>query len=178
MPIKRVNLFGEINAESAHEFIEEFHKLEDKRGGGDILVLLDSEGGSVPHALALYDTLRSSPVRTVGLVIGQCLSATTLVLQGCSYRMMYPNASFMMHGGMNNTGYTPANEFRAAAQNQLEEFERFDEMLFSHAQGKISRKEFNRLNQQGKFLSAEEAKKLGFCDFVVVKRHYGKPRKR
>lgn len=178
MSVRRVNLFGEINPESAHEFIEEFHKLEDKRGGGDILVLIDSEGGSVPHALALYDTLRSSSVRTVGLVIGQCLSAATLVFQGCQHRMMYPNASFMMHGGMNNTGYTPANEFRAAAQNQLQEFERFDELLLAHSGGKCSRREFKRLNQQGKYLGAEETKKLGFCDFVVVKRCYAKPRKR
>ena len=176
MAVRRLNLFGEISPTNAHEFIEEFHELEEKRSGGDILVLIDSEGGSVPHALAIYDTLKSSPVRTLGLVVGQCLSAATLVLQGCSHRMMYPNASFMMHRGSAGTGYVHQSEFASIAKNAMEEMQRFDDLLFSHC--KIKRREFERLNQKGVYLTSDEAKKYGFCDSVVVKRFYTKPRKR
>jgi ATP-dependent protease ClpP protease subunit len=176
MAIRRLSLFGEISPTKAHEFIEEFHELEEKKGGGDILVLLDSEGGSVPHALALYDTLRSSPNRTLGLVVGQCLSAATLVLQGCSHRMMYPNASFMMHRGTAGTGYVHQTEFLSIAKNAMEEMQRFDDLLFAH--GKLKRREFEKLNQRGTYLTADATKKLGFCDSVVVQRFYTKPRKR
>jgi ATP-dependent Clp protease protease subunit len=176
MKIRRVNLFGAIDAETAHEFIEKFHELEDKRSGGDILVLIDSEGGSVPHALAIYDTLRSSPVRTVGLVIGQCLSAAALVLQGCSYRLMYPNASYMMHRGSSSTGYVPQSEFAGAARNVDREMNLFDDLLFAH--GKLKRRDFNRLLLSGRYLTSEETKAAGFCDLVVAKRSYTKPRKR
>ncbi len=176
MAIRKVSLFGEISPAKTHEFIDEFLTLEEKRGGGDILVLIDSEGGSVPHALALYDTLRSSPVRTLGLVVGQCLSAATLVLQGCSHRMMLPNASFMMHSGSSTTGYVPHSEFAAAARNTDREMGLFDALLFAH--GKLKRSKFNSLNRKGAYLTADETKKHGFCDAVVVSRFYTKPRKR
>lgn len=175
MAYAKISLMGEINASRSHEFIKEFMDLEKKRTS-DIIVLIDSEGGSVRQALALYDTLRTSPVKTVGLVVGSCLSAATLVLQGCTKRFLFPHATFMMHRGSASTGYVHESEFRSSYQSAVREEQDFQRALFAHC--KISRAEFQKLNNRGTYLDAEETVRMGFADMVVAKRGYAKQRRK
>jgi ATP-dependent protease ClpP protease subunit len=176
MSYKKISLMGEITASRSNEFINDFMDLEAKRGGGDIIILIDSEGGSVRHALALYDTIKTSPVRTFGLVVGQCLSAATLVLQACTQRLLLPHTTFMMHRGSAGTGFVHESEFRASYRAACREEKDFNEALFQRC--KISQREFEKLNSRGAYLDAEETVKLGFADMVVARRGYTKQRRK
>jgi len=60
-----------------------------------INIFLNSEGGSVTDALAIYDLILHRNVTVIAL--GQCCSAALLVLLGGSKRLATPHCRFMAH---------------------------------------------------------------------------------
>lgn len=65
-----------------------------------IIIHLNTGGGSVYSALALYDFLENIKKKYVVEIIGQghVMSAGTLIMQGASIRKSYKNTYYMIHG--------------------------------------------------------------------------------
>ena len=70
-------------------------KLE--QSGEPIDVVVNTEDSLVYQALAIYDLLRQSPcqIRTFGL--GPVLSGGAIIMMAGDIRIMYPNATMMIH---------------------------------------------------------------------------------
>jgi ATP-dependent protease ClpP protease subunit len=90
---------GMITKEST-DYVQERLLLLQSFSSDPINLLIDSGGGAIIYALRVSDFIShvlTAPVR--GIVIGDCLSAATLVLLHCSERLCTPNATFLMHSG-------------------------------------------------------------------------------
>ena len=96
--MRKVYLFGEICNERSEKFIAQMHELFEQ-SAEPITVYINSCGGSVTDALALYDVLQNAPcdINMVGL--GKVHSAAVTVLLSVSKenRATYPNTEFMSH---------------------------------------------------------------------------------
>jgi len=62
-----------------------------------IQVRINSQGGSVPDGLAIYNALRRHPARKVVTVDGQACSIASLIVQAGDERIMPDNAMMMVH---------------------------------------------------------------------------------
>lgn len=98
-----LQLFGTIESEESwwsednvtyREFINELNGLGDKK---TIKVEINSGGGDVFAANAIYTALLTHKATIEGYVIGLCASAATIVLMACSVRKIAKNALLMVH---------------------------------------------------------------------------------
>lgn len=101
-------LNGEINTESTGLIISQLMHLNHLEPDACIYLHLNTEGGSLTDALAIYDCISqiSSPVLI--RVFGLCASAGLIVLSAGDFRVATPNCQFFYHepiidgGGINS----------------------------------------------------------------------------
>ena len=96
--MRRVYLFGDICNERAEKFIANLHELFDENKD-PITIFINSCGGSVTDALAIYDVLQSAPcdIYTVGLGKVHSAAVTVLLAPPKANRSTYPNTELMSH---------------------------------------------------------------------------------
>ncbi|HVG18721.1 MAG TPA: ATP-dependent Clp protease proteolytic subunit [Blastocatellia bacterium] len=96
--MRKVYLFGEICNERSEKFIAQMHELFEQ-SGEPITVYVNSCGGSVTDALAIYDVLQNAPCEIHIVGLGKVHSAAITVLLSVSKanRATYPNTEFMSH---------------------------------------------------------------------------------
>lgn len=79
--------------------------LQDVPASAPIEMFINSDGGDVQEALAMYDMLRECK-NTTATIKGMCASAATLLALACDKVRMTPSSSFMVHeprGGVYGT---------------------------------------------------------------------------
>ena len=98
-----LQLFGEISSEESwwnedcvtyRDFIAELNALGEKK---NINVLIQSGGGDVFAANAIYNALILNKATITGTIIGICASAATIILMACDKRKIAKNAILMAH---------------------------------------------------------------------------------
>tara|TARA_B100000427_G_scaffold59728_1_gene47005 strand:+ start:425 stop:1054 length:630 start_codon:yes stop_codon:yes gene_type:complete len=97
-PLRRaVSLYGPVTRESVFPIISQVLELEQRDPGKPIRLHINTEGGSLSDALALYDALRgvSGPIVTV--TTGMCASAGLLLLSAGDLRLATKNTLFFYH---------------------------------------------------------------------------------
>ena len=106
-----IYLTGEINEESATAVIKELNAAT-----GDVKLYINSPGGEMEHAFAIFDTIRSMGHMVTTHAIGQCCSAAPLILVAGDIRSAAPNTSWMLH----SASLTDLNETLKVAQQHVD----------------------------------------------------------
>jgi ATP-dependent Clp protease protease subunit len=153
--MRRVYLFGDICNERAEKFIAQLYELFDE-GGEPITIYINSCGGSVTDALAIYDVLWNAPceIHTVGLGKVHSAAVTVMLAARRENRASYPNTEFMSHDiSWKSDGP------RAFLKDRVDQLERTVNQLV-------------RVYTSDTNLSADEARKLFFTDLAD---HYFAP---
>lgn len=146
-----------------------------------IKLFIDSCGGSGDVAQLVSDNVRNSVAPIHGIVIGVAYSAGFTILQACHWRLAYPNAKLMFHGGsltipvdsvMNAEFNSPATiELKKSQVSRLKK--RISS--FRKEMKKIARrsgqplKKIKKWWQVERHFTAKEAKKFGFIDEIIGK---------
>jgi ATP-dependent Clp protease protease subunit len=143
--------------------------LESENPKKEISMYINSPGGQVTSALAIYDTMQyiKSPVSTV--VMGMAASAGSLILTAgeAGQRIALPNARVMVHqpsGGFRGT----ASDIERHAEDIIATKRRLNEIYVKHT-GQPYEKVEKTLDRDS-FMTAEEAKAFGLVDRVYEKR--------
>ena len=98
-----LQLFGTIESEESwwdddcvtyRSFIDELNALGNKK---TINVAINSAGGDVFAANAIYTALKMNAATVTGTIMGICASAATIVLMACDNRRIAKNAILMAH---------------------------------------------------------------------------------
>jgi ATP-dependent Clp protease protease subunit len=159
----------EVSAETIKPVVEwilvENHVTKKKKK--ELLLMICSEGGNMENAFALIDVMKSSniPIKTVGL--GQIASCGLLIfLAGVKgRRCLTPNTSILSHQyswgseGKHHELWAITKEFGLAQQRMVRHYVETTGLTEKVIRDKL-------LPPNDVYLSADEALKLGICDFV------------
>jgi ATP-dependent Clp protease protease subunit len=89
---------NELDHETAAQCIKNLHILE-ALNSDPIEIWINTPGGDEVSGYAIYDVVSKSQCRIIGVAVGECSSAGTLVLQACDVRTAYPSTYFLYHDG-------------------------------------------------------------------------------
>lgn len=150
----------------ANAIIAQLLFLEQQNSKEDIKIYINSPGGSVSSALAIYDTLQYVKPDVQTICIGLAASAASLLLAAGKKgkRMILPNAEVMIHqvlGGAQGQ----ASDIDIHARHILKTKERLNKILAKHTGQTVARIEKD--TDRDYFMGAEEAVKYGIADKVI-----------
>jgi ATP-dependent Clp protease protease subunit len=168
--MRKVYLFGEINNERAEKFIAQMHELFEE-GGEPITVFVNSCGGSVTDALAIYDVLQNAPceIHTVGLGKVHSSAITVLLSAPRANRASYPNTEFMSHDiSWKSDGP------RAFLKDRVDQLERTVKQLLGvyTRDTDLSREQAQAIffaDMADHYFNAEEALAMGFISSIMTR---------
>lgn len=132
----------------------------------DIMLYINSPGGSVYAGLAIYDTMQYVEPRVGTICMGIAASMAAVLLAGGAPGMRYalPNTRVLIHqpsGGFSGQ----AADIQIHAQEILRVRRRLDEILSHHTGKPIE--VVNRDSDRDFFMSADEAKAYGLVDEII-----------
>jgi ATP-dependent protease ClpP protease subunit len=138
---------------------------------GQLLVLIDCPGGEVEEALHLYDAIRAVPLRSTGIVLGECCSSAMLVLQACATRVAFRHARFMCHTlsfrHIARVSDTSLEEFRSDLADRISVSTEFQRLVSLRLPNKSVMALFQDLGDREGTFSAEQAIEAGFLDEII-----------
>ena len=143
--------------------------LESENPNKDIFFYINSPGGSVSSGLAIYDTMQYIKPDISTVCIGQAASMGSLLLTAGekNKRFCLPHARIMTHqpsGGVQGQ----ATDIEIHAKEILDLRKRLNNIYVKHTKQSLSYVE--KIMERDHFMSAEDAKKIGLIDKVVIER--------
>jgi ATP-dependent Clp protease protease subunit len=135
----------------------------------DIFLYVNSPGGNVSSGLAIYDTIQYIRPDVCTICMGQAASMGALLLSSGTKgkRSALPHSRIMIHqpwGGVQGQ----AADIEIHAKELLVLRARMNEILAKHTGQPL--KKIERDTDRNFFMSAEESKKYGIIDEVIVKK--------
>jgi len=164
-----VFLGHEIDDVIANLVIAQLLHLESEDPEKDISLYVNSPGGSVTAALAVYDTMQYIRCDVSTICIGQCASAAAVLLASGApgKRFALPNSRILIHqpwGGAQGQ----VTDIEIQARELLRIRKTLDEILARHT-GQTPEK-IHLDTERDNIMTAEEAREYGLVDAVFEKR--------
>lgn len=167
-----LQLFGTIANEESwwdddcvtyRNFINELHALGEKK---TIDVVIQSGGGDVFAANAIYSALLMNKATVTGTVIGICASAATIVLMACDSRRIAKNAILMVHNpSISLFGAYQTEELLKLAET-TEQVKKSIVTAYMERLEK-SEDEIQQMMNEESWYVGQEAIDAGFCDSLI-----------
>ncbi len=160
---------GQIEDHMANLVIAQLLFLESEDPKKDIHLYINSPGGVVTSALAMYDTMQFIKPDVTTLCIGQAASAGALLLAGgaAGKRYALPHSTIMIHqvlGGYQGQG----TDIQIHARHTQLVSDRLNSILSKHTGQPLDKIEQD--TNRDYFLTAQEAKDYGLIDSVFQAR--------
>ena len=165
---ERIIFLGEdVNPHTANLIIAQLLFLDNEDNKKDIQLYINSPGGSVYDALAIYDTMQhvKADVQTVGIGV-QASAAAFLLSSGTKgKRYILPHATVMIHQPSSGTrGKVTDQEIDLRESLRVK---KLLEQIMAKNTGQKAEKIHDDM-ERDKWLTADEAKKYGIVDEVIV----------
>lgn len=150
----------------ANAVIAQLLFLESQNPKEDIKMYINSPGGVVTSALAIYDTMQYVKPSVATICLGMAASAAALLLAAGEKgkRMILPNGEVMIHQVMGGAS-GQATDIDIHARHILQMRERLNKILSKHTGQKLDK--VAQDTDRDYFMSAEEALKYGIVDKVI-----------
>lgn len=155
-----------INETTANLIIAQLLFLQSQDHKKDIFLYINSPGGMVYDALAIYDTIKyvTNDVQTVGIGI-QASAAAFLLSSGTKgKRYLLPNASVMIHQPESGTR-GKVTDMEIDLKESLRLKHRLNEIMADNTGQKIGKLKEDM--ERDYWMTAAEAKKYGLVDDVI-----------
>lgn len=157
-----------IDDQVANAVIAQLLFLDSQDQESDVRLYINSPGGSVSAALAIYDTMQFVKCDVSTVCVGLAASAGALLLASGQKgkRFALPNSEIMIHQVM-GAAEGQATDIDIHAKHILKIKEKLNKILAKHTGQKISKVEKDV--DRDYFMSADEAKKYGIIDKIIKK---------
>jgi ATP-dependent Clp protease protease subunit len=159
-------LGGPIDDISANSIIAQLLFLDSQGSKEDIKLYINSQGGQVTSALAIYDTMQYVKADISTICIGVAASAATLLLAAGQKgkRLILPNGEVLIHQVMGGA-QGQATDIDIHAKHILKVKKRLNEIMAKHTGQTFAKVEKDA--DRDYFMSAEEALKYGIVDKII-----------
>jgi ATP-dependent Clp protease protease subunit len=158
-------LGGAIDDNVANNVIAQLLFLESEDTKKDIRLYINSPGGSVTAAMAVYDTMNHIKPDVSTICIGLAASAGAVLLSSGAKgkRFVLPNAEVMIHQVMGGAE-GQASDIAITAQHILKVKDNLNKILAKNTGKPIAQVEKD--SDRDYYMSADEARKYGLVDEI------------
>ena len=166
---RRIFIHGEINDESANDFLSQMLYLE-QESSEPITIYINSPGGSVNAGLVIYDCIHSSDLEINIICAGMAASMAAIILAGGQkgHRYILPHSKVMIHEPLISQGVGgSATSIKNISDSIIETRELVNNILSKHTGKELE--EINKATSFDNYMNAEEAIKFGLCDKMTEK---------
>lgn len=155
-----------INDQVANAIIAQLLFLEAQSSEEEIKLYINSGGGSVSAALAIYDTMQLVKPKVSTICVGLAASAAAILLAAGAKgrRFSLPNSEVMIHQVMGQVG-GQATDIDIHAKHILATKDKLNKILVKHTGQPL--KKIKEDMERDYFMSAEESQKYGIIDKVI-----------
>jgi len=158
-----------VDQHTANLIVAQILFLESEDAKKDIKLYINSPGGSVYDALAIYDTMQfvKNDIETVGIGV-QASAAAFLLSSGTKgKRNILHNATVMIHQPSSGTqGKVTDQEIDLRESLRVKRL--LEEIMAKNTGQKVS--QIHADMERDRWMTADEAKKYGIVDRVITKR--------
>jgi ATP-dependent Clp protease protease subunit len=144
--------------------------LESIEPDRDIIMYINSPGGSFTAMTAIYDTMTYVRPDIQTVCLGQAASAAAILLAGGTpgKRMALPNSRIIIHQPAIEGGYGQGSDIEIQAKEIMRMRTQLEQLVARHTGQTLEkvRKDIDR----DKILTAEEAKEYGLVDNILHSR--------
>jgi ATP-dependent Clp protease protease subunit len=164
----RIIFLGEdVNPHTANIVIAQMLFLDNENSNRDIYLYINSPGGSVYDALAIYDTMKfvKSDVQTVGIGV-QASAAAFLLSSGTKgKRFLLPHSTVMIHQPSSGTrGKVTDQEIDLRESLRVKKL--LEEIMAKNTGQKHA--QIHEDMERDRWMDATEAKKYGIVDAIIT----------
>jgi ATP-dependent Clp protease protease subunit len=144
--------------------------LEAEDPDKDILLYINSPGGSITAGLAIYDTMQfiRPDVQTYGIGQAASMAAVLLAAGTKGKRFSLPHSRIVIHQPLMSGLAGQATDIDIAAREILRMRERINDILVLHTGQPVKRIEED--TERDYIMTAEQGKEYGILDDVIRKR--------
>ena len=161
----------QVDDTSANDVMAQLLTLEGLDPDRDIVMYINSPGGSFTAMTAIYDTMQYVRPQIQTVVLGQAASAAAVILAAGTpgKRLALPNARILIHQpAAGSEGSSQASDIEIQAKEILRMRTWLEETLSRHSNRTIE--QVNRDIDRDNILSGEQALEYGLIDQVLVTR--------
>ncbi len=167
---ERIVFLGhEIDDVIANLVIAQLLHLESEDPDKDINLYINSPGGSVTAALAMYDTMQYIRSDVSTICVGQCASAAAVLLAAGApgKRFALPNSRVLIHQPWGGT-QGQVTDIEIQAREMLRMRDALDRILALHTGQPMEKIHLD--TERDNIMTADEARAYGLIDAVFQKR--------
>lgn len=168
---ERIIFLGkEVDDEIANEIVAVMLYLDSEDSSKDIVLYINSPGGSVTAGMAIYDTMQhiKSDVVTICVGLAASMGAFLLAAGAKGKRLALPHARIMIHQPSTGGFRGQATDIDIEAKEILRTRRQLDQILADNT-GK-SLETVKKDTDRDYWMSAAEAKEYGLVDRVIEDR--------
>jgi ATP-dependent Clp protease protease subunit len=161
----------QVDDASADDIMAQLLVLESQDPDRDIVMYINSPGGSFTAMTAIYDTMQYIRPQIQTVCLGQAASAAAVLLAGgtAGKRLALPNARILIHQpAIGGAGQGQASDIEIQAAEILRMREWLEMTLAKHTNRSVE--QVNRDIDRDKILNAADALEYGLIDQVLGSR--------
>lgn len=157
-----IRYFSSVNECSTERFNEEFLWLQDVLKPSKIIVMINSEGGSVLHGMSTFSLIRSCPIEVDCVIEGLAASMASVIWAAGDNLFMHDYSLLMIHNPFNCND----RDMDPSIKQTVEAFKSQLKTIYTKRFGMSPEQVESIMNGEGDadgtFFSAKEAVKAGF----------------
>ncbi|NEG70166.1 ATP-dependent Clp protease proteolytic subunit [Bifidobacterium choloepi] len=160
----------QVDDTSADDIMAQLLVLESLDPNRDVMMYINSPGGSMTAMTAIYDTMQYIKPDVQTVCLGQAASAAAILLASGTKgkRLILPNARVLIHQPAIDQGFGKATEIEIQAKEMLRMRDWLEKTLAEHTGQPIEK--IRKDIEVDTFLTAQEAKEYGVVDEVLEHR--------
>ncbi len=160
-------LGDEVNEHTANLIVAQLLFLQSEDAKKDIFLYINSPGGSVYDALAIYDTMQyvTNDVQTVGIGVQASAAAFLLSSGAKGKRFILPNATVMIHQPSSGTR-GKVTDMEIDLKESLRIKHRLNEIMAKNTGQTVKRIQEDM--ERDYWMTADDAKGYGVVDAVIT----------
>ena len=161
-------LGGPISDPIANTVIAQLLFLENQDSKKDIQLYINSPGGVVTSALAIYDTMQYIKPDVSTICVGLAASGAAILLGAGARgkRFVLPNSEILLHQVMGGAE-GQAVEIEISAKHIIKIRDKLNKILAKHTGQSLTK--IQKDTDRDFYMSAEEAKEYGLVDDIIKK---------
>ena len=163
-------LGGAIDDNTANTIIAQLLFLESIDPKKDIMIYINSPGGSVTGTLAIYDTMQFVKCDIMTVCVGIAASGAALILASGKKgkRFALPNAEMMIHQLAVAGVQGQASDIEISAKQIIKVKQKLNKILAKHTGQPIN--QIEKDSDRDYYMTVQEAKDYGVVDEIIEKR--------